>query len=372
MRGPRRFAATLLCASALACSGRASAQTAPIELKWSTLQGCPSAETVLARVRKIAGVTRATPNTLRADATVTQPSEGVFRLRLEIHYGTLGAVRTIEGKSCKDLAGAAAVALALLLSSEEPLSERDLAGNSATTTGLATSGIPSSDGTTAGDQETDTQSTARSERTTPPAPPVQPKRDGSTSSVEAPAPRRWHVLLQAPMGALSVGPMNQVSLGASLGAGFSFDHWRFVAEGKLWASQHETVSHGRQAYDVELNRFTVGARGCRFIWGKQFDLAPCALVSVHHLAVRGSGSAFEPSGTPTATWAAVGVGAHTRLLITQWLAVVLAVDGEVQLARPAVTASPPPESQLPTSELDSIVRLAPLAATFTFGTEWIF
>jgi hypothetical protein len=369
-----RIAAVLLCALVVTYPRRASAQSAaPIELKWRALEGCPSADTVLTRVRKIAGATRTTPNTLRADALVTQPSDGFFRLRLEIHYGNLAAVRNIEGKSCKDLAGAAAVALALLLSSEEPLSERDLAGTAATTTGSASSGATTGSGAAGGDQQTDTQTTDPSQPPTPPVPPpAQPPRDDSSSSVEPRAPRRWHVLLQAPLGTLSVGPMKQVSLGVSVGAGFSFDRWHFLAEGKLWASQHETVSSVGREYDVELSRLTVGARGCRFIIGGQLELAPCAVVSVHHLSVRSNASAFEPSGTPKATWAALGIGAQARLSIAPWFAVVAAVDVEGQLARPEFTASPPPESQLPTSEVDSIVRVAPVAATFSFGTEWIF
>src|SRR6188768_1636989 len=83
MRALKRCAAALLCASSLAYAGAASAQTAPIELKWNAIDGCPNADTVLARVRKIAGATRPTPHTLRADATVTQPSDNLFRLRLE-------------------------------------------------------------------------------------------------------------------------------------------------------------------------------------------------------------------------------------------------------------------------------------------------
>lgn len=373
MRELSRLGALLLCVAALAYSGRAYAQTtaAPLELKWTALEGCPSADTVLTRVRKIAGATRPTPNTLRADATVTQPSDGLFRLRLEIHYGDLAAVRNIEGKSCKDLAGATAVALALLLSSEEPLSERDLAGTSATTTGSASSGTDTGSDSSGGDQKTDGQTTtAQRQPPKPPAPPARAKHDDSSSIAEPSAPRRWRVLLLAPIGALSVGPMKQLSRGLSVGAGLSFDRWQFLAEAKLWASQHETVSHVGEESDVELNRFTVGGRACRFMIGGQFELAPCALVSVHHLSVVASGSAFEPSGTPTATWAALGVGAHTRLSITSWLAVVAAVDGEVQLARPEVVTSPPPESHLPSSE--PIVRLAPVAATLSFGLEWIF
>ncbi|MET0790787.1 MAG: hypothetical protein ABW061_04645 [Polyangiaceae bacterium] len=363
MRELRRFAALLLCLVGIAYPGRASAQSAArIELEWTALEGCPSADTILARVREIAGATRATPNTLRAAATVTQPSGGLFRLRLEIRYGNLAAVRDIEGKSCKDLAGAAAVALALLLSSEEPLSERDLAGTSVTAAG------PDSANGKQG-PETDTKATVQNQPPTTPAPSTQ-ATSPSSSGVETGPPRRWRVLLLAPFGALGVGPMKQVSLGLGGGVGLSFDRWRFVAAGTLWASQHEMVLHVGEPYDVELDRLSAKARGCRVLFGGLFELAPCALMSVHHLTVRGGGRSFEPSGTQTATWAALGIGAQTRISIAPWLGLVAAVDGELQLSRPEVGASPPPESQLPVADL--VERLAPAAATISVGAEWIF
>src|SRR5205814_145298 len=100
---------------------------------------------------------------------------------------------------------------------------------------------------------------------------------------------RWRVLLVAPVGALGFGPMPQMSKGLGLGVGFSFDQWRFLAEGKLWASQHETVSGLGVEYGVELERFTVSARACRSLSGPRFEFAPCGLVSAHHLSVAGSG-----------------------------------------------------------------------------------
>ena len=361
MRGLRRFATVLLFASGLAHAERANAQTAaPIELRWSALEGCPRADTVLARARKIAGVTRATQNTLQADASITQASEGLFRLRLEIHYGNLAAVRNIEGKSCKDLAGATAVALALLLSSGEPLSDReladDLAGSPPTTTGAAPSG---------GNGAPDKPAVVETKATTSSSQPSPATVPSSSSG----APRRWRLLLDEPLGSVSVGPMSQVNGGLGIGAGLAFDRFRFLAEGKLWASQHDTIRHGSETYDVELNRFTVSARGCRVVLGDLFELAPCALMSVHHLSVRGGGLNFAPTETGTATWAAVGIGARARLLITPWLGVVAAADGELQLSRPEFSASPPSESLVPASDL--VERVAPAAATISISVEWI-
>jgi hypothetical protein len=358
MRGVRRCLVFLLCAAGTTHPGRAAAQSAaPIELRWNALESCPSADTVLARVHKIAGSTRPTPNTLRAEATITQPGDGLFRLRLKIEYGKLAAVRNIEGKSCKDLAGATAVALALLLSSEEPLSERDLAGTS------TTPGAPG------GDQEHGTQAAVQNQPPTPPRASVPTL--ATSPSVEPAGPaRRWRVLLVAPIGALSFGPLEQISRGLGLAAGFTFDRWRFLAEGRLWASQRETLTNYGDEYAVELNRFTVGARACRNLLGSRFELAPCALMSVHQLSSRGSGPGFVP-GTDTATWAAIGMGAQARLLITPWLGLVAGVDGELQLSRPEVGVTLP-VTGFPPMRAIPVERLAPVAATITVGSQWIF
>jgi len=381
MRGVRRFAVGLLCGFCMAYPARAKAESkAPIELKWNALESCPSADTVLARVHKIAGTTRPTPNTLRAEATITQPSDGLFRLRLEIRYGDLAAVRDIEGKSCKDLAGAAAVALALLLSSEEPLTQSDLSGASAartttgaTTTGATTTGATTTGQTTAGAEQSgeqqpqpaspDPAAKATVTGKPPPAPPP---------NVAATSPRSWRLLLVAPVGALGVGPLPELSLGLGAALGVSFDRWQFLVEGKLWASQRETIINAAE-HELEFNRFTVGARGCRGLLGPTFELAPCLLTSVHHLSVQGGGDNLAPN-TDTVTWAAVGLGAQARLLVSPWFAFIAGIDGEVQLSRPEVSITVPAQgiTPFPTLVPTVVERFAPVAATITIGSQWIF
>lgn len=384
MQELRQFAAVLLCASGMFSAGRASAQSAaPIELKWNALEGCPTEAAVLARVRKIAGTTRATANTLRAEALVTQPSDGLFRLRLEIHYGNLAAVRNIQGKSCKDLAGAAAVALALLLSSEEPLSERDLAGAPVTPTGpgagsvaagsAGTSGGANADDQQRGNQTPSTSTTSQAQPSNS-QPSTQPTTSTSSPSVDSGPPRRWRILLVAPLGSFSVGPMSQISRGVGGGVGFSFDRWRFLGEGRLWATQHETTSSRGYEYDAEFERFTATARGCHAFYGPRLELAPCALLSIHHLSVTGSGRSLVPA-TDTATWAAVGIGAQSRLLITPWFGLVAALDGELEFSRPEVSMSLPPagsQGPMPEPTRVQLAHLAPAAATLSLGVEWIF
>jgi hypothetical protein len=269
-------------------------------------------------------------------------------------------VRTIDGKSCKDLAGAAAVALALLLSSEEPLSEGALAGTSSSNDSAAAQDTTGEQRPTPQDRATTKAPLAAA---VPPAAPDAP-------SDEAGPERRWHVLLVAPVGAVALGPLRQTSRAWGLAAGFSVDRWRFYADGKLWAPQQDTVTNVGDDFAVSLKRVSAGAHACRSVVGSRLELSPCLMMSVHHLSVLGSGPNLVPR-SDAATWAAVGVGAQARLLIAPWFGLVAGVEAEVQLSRPEVRFSlPVAGSSAPQASL--VERLAPAAAAITLGSQWIF
>ncbi|MES1175600.1 MAG: hypothetical protein ABUL62_14865 [Myxococcales bacterium] len=335
-----------LCAAASLYAARANAQTsAPLELTWNAPDGCPGQSTVLAKIQKIAGPSKANGAPLRADATITQQPDRLFHLRLAIQSGELSAERNIEGKSCKDLAGAAAVALALLLSSGEPLSEHDLAGDDP---GL----VPHPDGS--GDKPPNTENT----NTKPPEPP-KPSEPPEPSVYET--ERGTHGVLVAPLGALGFGPTRQTARGLGLAAGVSVEGWQFLAEGKLWASQRATITNLGDEYGVDLHRFTVSLRGCHSLWKARFELAPCVLMSVQHLSVRGSGPNLVPQ-TDSTLWLAAGVGARARVRILRWFGLVAGIDGELQFSRPEINLK----------GVGFVERLSPAAATITVGSEWIF
>lgn len=353
-RGLSRIAGPLLCVTAALCPAPAFAQASlPLELTWTGPEGCPSSSAVLARVREIAGSSRPSGAPLRAQASVTRLGDRAFRLRLGIQSGDLAAERVIDGRSCKDLGGAAAVTLALLLSSDEPLSERDLAGDEP----------PVAGGQERGSATGSPQSTATPVPSAPQqAPPAaQPETEDGAWQLGEGSERGTHGLLIAPLGALGIGPTGQTSRGLGLAAGLSLDSWRFLSEGKLWQAQHATLSNLGDQYAVELHRFSLSVRGCRGLWRARFELAPCALVSVQHLSARGSGPNLV-SNTDTATWLSAGIGMQAQLLVTSWLALVAGIDGELQFSRPEVILR----------DVGLVERLAPAAATITVGSEWIF
>ena len=342
----------LLCA--LAWHAPAFAQDAkPIELKWNAPEGCPNSEAVLARVRQIAGPSSATGMQLRAEGTVTQPRDGDFHLRLVIRAGSLVGVREVDGKSCKDLAGVTALGLAVLLSSGEPLNERALAGPQENE---RATGSDTQSGAAHPGHENGTPTTPTPTPTPAPVPRESPPESGN----ETPRVRHRHAFVNLPYGALSVGPLQQRSLGLGLAAGVFLERWRFSTEGTLWSSQRATTTYLLNEYATDLKRLSLGLRGCRAVWGSRLELAPCVTLSVQHLSAHGAGPSLA-SQTANTTWFAAGVGVQARLFIAPWLSLLVGVDGELETSRPEVELE----------GIGTVERLSPAATTITLGSEWI-
>lgn len=303
----------------------------PLQLTWDAPSGCPGIDAVQERVRRIGGPTLAAGTALQAEAQITQQVDGKFRMRLVIRAGALVAERFIEANSCQDLVGATAVALSVALSSLDSPNAID------------PSPAANDPSVRASEQQPQAQ--------------VSPQ----LASSEAPAsPRRWRGLLGLPLVTLGFGPLTQPSRGLGLGAGAELNHWRFLVEGRLWASQTVTKRDLLDDYRVEVSRYALGLRGCRLIWGAKLELSPCLLLSVQHLSAQGAGPHIV-SRTPTATWLATGVGLRARLNLAPWLGLIAGVDGEVHLSRPEISID----------GVGSFERLGSAAATVTVGSEWI-
>ncbi|HYQ15028.1 MAG TPA: hypothetical protein VEQ58_04710, partial [Polyangiaceae bacterium] len=273
---------------------------------------------------------------------------GQLRLRLIIHSGSLESSRDLNGRSCKDLAGAAAVALAVLLSSEEALDQHDGSGESAGTSG---GGAGAAQGS---------ETAAQSKPAPPPASvPAPDAAEPATNTAGGPS-RDWHLTLTLPLAAVSVGPERKPRLGLGVAAGASWARWHVRAEAKWWKSRDATTMRLLDEYGAELQRFTVSVRGCRDLVEGRFEVAPCALLSLQHLVAQGHGPNIAAQA-PAATWLAVGAGVRARLLVTSWLGLVAGLDAEAQFSRPKINLD----------GVGMIEQLGPAAATAAIGVEWI-
>jgi hypothetical protein len=340
-RGLRGWLGLLMLAS-VGWPATVSAQAAaPIELEWTAPDHCPSSRAVLARVRQIAGRAHAAAS-LTAQATVTERADHQLELQLVLRSGKLVSTRSLKGRSCNDLVGALVVAVAVMLSSDEPLEPPDVAE-------------PASEGTPKSDEARPAPTAAP---VAPPPPPPKESPPARDAEPESP-PRSWHGLLTLPIVALGVGPEAKAIRGLGLAAGVSFQRFRIHAEGKLWASR-AAAAQDDELYGAKLERVTLSLRGCRNVLGEKFELAPCMLVSVQHLSAQGTGPNIASRSEAT-TWLAPGVGLRARYLIAPWFSLVLGLEGEVQLSRPEVKLE----------GVGLVERLSPLGGTLAVGSEWI-
>ncbi len=305
--------------------------------------------------------------------------------------GGLVGERKLNASSCENLTGAAAVSVALLMRSAEPLNEGDLTGkslNDATTPAGATTGsapatsstgLPARQPTALRKQARQPQRPRRRDRTRHPRPPAPQSRtrpeakndsqDPEDSEappseiiqrpIREPAVRKARVLAQIPLAVMSVGPLPKPSWGVAFAGGASFESWRLLLGGSAWLRQHVT-SEQSPDFGADIDRLTGTFRACRTLSDSMFEVAPCLTLSLEHITARGTGAGVT-ARSEQATWLGVGAGAQGRLHLTSFLALLLGVDAQIQTARPVITVD----------GAGTVKQLGYGAFTATIGPEWI-
>ena len=370
----------LLVLTCVACSLNAHAQSSvPIKLSWNAPPGCSSTAEVLARVRSLAGESSAMVQSLKAVATITQQEDGQFKLKLVVHSGKLVGERIILGHTCEDLAGATAINLALLLSSQETSSDnKSTRSASPPITTAPASNSPSRSSlqsTSSSNEQADVDSPLELNATTSPehiddeaasAPSdaldevVEPAQEPERKTAETAAtPRSWKGLLGLPLVSLGLGPLPNPSLGLTATGGILVGKWRVLVEGSGWLRQ-TYKSADQPDVGAKMDRVQAALRGCYAALSGQFEISPCVRVSVQHLWARGTGDRVTPQ-LARSTWIAVGAGVQARWHIASRLSLLGGLDVEFQASRPRISID----------GLGSLGQLSPYAVTMFLGPEWI-
>ncbi|MET0793221.1 MAG: hypothetical protein ABW061_16995 [Polyangiaceae bacterium] len=339
----------LFSAVVLLTSEDARAQSASaLNLQWNAPAACPQKLAVQQRIEKLVGAKRINENEISADGAITQTDDGRFHLQLVVRSGGLVGQRSIESKSCGQLASAAAVALGLLMRSGAPLSSDALGGSeSANAAGNRDGSSGSSDGERAGDTDSSGAPTN-----------VASDSDAASSSALE-TRRRWRARLQLPLLALGVGPLPRPSLGLALGGGVSFDEWGFFLQLAKWSQQH-LPAEGFPGYGADADRLTAGLVACRAFRRAPFEIAPCVVMSFEHLSASGLGNRVAPRAQAV-TWFAPGLGVQARVYLADWLSLTAQLNAQLEASRP----------QIAIDGVGGIAQTGPAAATVLVGPEWI-
>jgi len=340
-----------------------------VELQWDVPAGCPSAARVSERIRKLAGPIKTSSTPLRAEATITRRDDGKLHLHLVIHAGDAVGARDVDAKSCDDLGGVAAVALALLLRSPDPLVAKDLSAVPEDVTPSEGGGPGNTTESTSTPENTNQPggTTAPSQPNAPSTPP-QSEPDSRARTGESRASRLdWHLLLRAPVGALAIGPLPNASLGVMLGVGVRLSRWSILAEGALWSTQSDSLADSPGA-SAELERKSARLDFCYSIGSPRWQIAPCALLGLEHISARGSGS-YVAAQSASTTWIAPGLGLASGLEIASWLELVATAAAQIETARPEILVQPTVGYEAVTPGAS---KLAPMSVTITVGPQFIW
>jgi hypothetical protein len=320
--------------------------TQPLDLSWRAPPGCPQENTVREQVRAIVPSAMLESGRLKAEGTITRVDKR-FRLKLVLHLGDLSGERSIDSDSCSDLAGAAVVALGLLLqTATAPSGDKP-----------ATSAANEIGDTGAGGNDSGTPDAA-----TPSAAPQAAESSVDLDMTEPSGPRQprnWRVFV-APQLAVEWGPMPETSLGVALAAGLSAREWRFVASFTFPRDQQLRLA-GLSGGGAELEHWAAEAWICRAFRSGTLELAPCLLIGGETLKASGNGPGVEARSERT-SWVSGGAAAMGRWYVADWFAFAASVGAKVEGARPTISIE----------GLGDYGRLKPVAFSLRAGPVWIF
>jgi hypothetical protein len=328
-------------------SGVAAQPAARLALTWEGPPGCPTAENVQARVDALLGgqASASSVADVRASGQIERVDSG-FRLLLNMGVGSTPSSRVIEARTCEELAGAAAIAIALLARST-------LGGASAPASSESSPGPSATDG----------------RENPPPTPDPHPDRRAASSKDEARAedearaktpPGGVRLVIDAPVGVAGWGSLPATGLGLGAALGIRWKALRATVGGELWQPQTDQVSGFATRFTLQSGRI----QACLTQLAYGIELGPCIGAAVQRLAGEGVTSDVLLAKSRGSAWFS-GVGGLFASLPTPGFT-HLRFFGE---ARVLVS---PIRPRFVIDQLGPVHEPALAAPQLDLGCEWIF
>lgn len=273
---------------------------ADLKLSWSAPAECPSKEEVRSATLDNASARAKKQDAapLEAEALVERVRDSAaWRVRLHTKQGSTIGERDIQASTCRGVADATAVVLALAL---VPM-ERDEPTASA-----------------APPQIEDTEPKARDSG------PREARASGPASASE---PR---IALGAGV-AMDASTLPAATFGGGASLALTLWRLRLEVEGQRFASRSKSVAQSNAGASFTMT--TLGGRAClSLIKSPRADLSPC--VGANAVFLNASGFGADANYNKDATLATVTGGALGRLHLTSWFALRASLNAFVPLSRP--------------------------------------
>jgi hypothetical protein len=357
------FSASL--GAVLVCAHDAHAQQ-ELDLVWRAPPGCPSREFVQGRIRDLLGESAEQVTHLHVQGDIVR-TERRYRLTLKSRDDAGNSERVIESDSCSDLAGAAAVAIGLLIriQLQPPSAEASsAAGENEGTAGAAAGpneGAPDAEKGAMNESKAPHPSETKGARSAAPRARENDRAEAPRSATNEAAEESYpRFLVQAPLVGIDVGPLPEPRPTLGLALGLRFPSWE-ASLGVHSSRAQTTWASGVPRYGAELARATMSIQACHRWGARRLEGGPCVHVALDRLTARGVGAEVA-SRTRHAFVFAAGAGALGRWRFSDSVGLIVSIGAQVEASRP----------RLLVTGLDELEKLAPLALTAKSGMEWVW
>lgn len=280
-----------------------AAEPEPVALEWKAPADCPRGSDVVAEVDRILENSSSVKPSQPIHATAQVSYDGArYQVRLQIETAQGSSTRDIHSSSCRAVADASALVLALVIDPNARPPE---------------------------------PAPAPAPEKAPAPKPVQRRPPGRARPLRPtlrptprPAPVSVHALawVGADLGSLpALAPMFGAGAGVQVGA------QRFELGAELWPERFGGVA-GSATTGGEFSMLAGSLRTCRSLLSGKLELGPCGAVEVGRLHARGMG--VDQPSQASKLWTALVLGGELRWVPVQVLAVTLRLGAAFPLLRP--------------------------------------
>lgn len=332
--------------SLLAAGPVAAQPAAHFSLAWDAPTECPTRDEIQTRVEALLGGDASASRVadVQVEGRVERVASG-FRLELSLIAGDRPTVRELEASTCDELAGAAAIAIALLARS----SAASVDSTAAADTPAA---APAHEGSASL-----ARATARAEK--PATQPVATRRREISADAAARS-ERVRLLVDAPLAVVGWGSLPSMGLGVGAAVGVRWKALRAVAGGELW--QPQTLDQSGFGARFELQSARAEACLTQDVIGA--ELGPCIGVALERLSGQGIASETFSARSSSTLWIS-GTGGIVAAVPVPGLS-ALRVLGQASVR--VATRRP----RFVIDQLGPVHQPALAAPKLDFGLGWIF
>jgi hypothetical protein len=285
------------------CAHRARGDEGAVSLTWTAPAGCPTQAEVLEQIRNVVGSPVNARDPVEARAVLVPGERETWKGTLELSVGGQTSTRQVEGETCRAVADAVVVMVALAANPDA----------------------------------------LRAPPAEPPAPPPAPAPLSAAPAVPpsaTPPARESPVSRSTPAGRrpialgasflVAAGSLPGIAPGAEATLGWNPSRFGLEANGAFLATQRALLATRPEGATFWLAH--LGARACYEVVRGALDVAPCGGGGAEWTFAQGTGATVPANATGRA--AMVSLGGRALAHLTAHIVLRVAVEAALPLARP--------------------------------------